>query len=340
MGKGSQLGTWLVTGGAGFIGTNLVLRLSDLQQRVVVIDDLSRPGSDINADRFRDRSGIVLVNGDVADSHLMRSLGEQYTEVRSIVHLAGQVSLLHSINDPIDDFRRNALGSIVLLETQRKFWPTSRSIFASTNKVYGDLSSVPIEELPTRYRPSDGQIAFGTDLPISLQGGYSCSKGSADSYFRDYASTYDLDTLTLRQSAVCGAFQNASADQGWASFLTKQVLSRRYVQLNGVGKQVRDLLDVEDLVDLYVRIMEVSTLTSRCFNVGGGLTRDISLLEFFSELSQRGEKPEFRPGPFRPHDQMYFVADIEPLRVELGWTPRYELPQIIDRLVEYEKVSQ
>lgn len=334
------MGTWLVTGGAGFIGTNLVLRLSDLQQRVVVIDDLSRPGSTLNAERFRDREGIVLVNGDVADSHLMTFLGKQYPEVRSIIHLAGQVSLLGSIDEPIDDFRRNALASLVLLETQRAFWPTSRSIFASTNKVYGDLNSVPIEECPTRYRPSDGRLAFGTDLPILLQGGYSCSKGCADAYFRDYATTYDLDTLTLRQSAVCGAFQNASADQGWASFLTKEVISGRCVQLNGVGKQVRDLLDVDDLVDLYLMAMAASTLVSRCYNVGGGSGREISLLEFFSELSRRGESPEFRFGPFRPHDQMYFVADTEPLYVELGWSPRYELPQIIDRLVEYERAVQ
>ena len=335
-----RMGTWLVTGGAGFIGTNLVLRLSHLQERVIVIDDLSRPGSVLNAEQLTDREGIVFVRGDLADSRLMDSLGEQYPEVRSIVHLAGQVSLLRSIADPMDDFRRNAIASTVLLDAQRRFWPHSRSIFASTNKVYGDLAGVPMDESATRYSPSDGRLAFGTDLPLSLQGGYSCSKGCADAYFRDFAATYDLDTLTLRQSAVCGAFQNASADQGWASFLTREVLSERCVQLHGVGKQVRDLLDVEDLVDLYLMAMEVSTLGSRCYNVGGGPGRDISLLEFFFELSQRGETPEFCGGQLRPHDQMYFVADIDPLRVEVGWAPRYELPQIIDRLVECEKASQ
>jgi len=330
---------WLVTGGAGFIGTNLVLTLSRRGDPVTVIDDLSRTGSHANAELLLDAPRVNFIRGDIRDPATLDDLARDLPEVMHIVHLAGQVSMLASLNNPLDDFSRNAQGSLNLLEAQRRFWPHSRSIFASTNKVYGSLSQYQVSEGESRYNFPDGRIAFGTDLPVILQGGYSCSKGCADFYFRDYRDTYELDTVVLRQSAVCGRFQNASADQGWASFLTKETLAGRRVQLHGRGKQVRDLLDVDDLVNLYLSIMDSREVGGGCFNVGGGPERSISLLEFFDELYIRGELPAFDTGPFRPHDQMYFVADTGPLEANFGWTPKLNLTEIIDRLVEFERTA-
>ena len=328
---------WLVTGGAGFIGTNLVLALSRRGEQVTVIDDLSRTGSNANAELLLVAPGVSFIRGDIRDSTTLDELARDLPGVKYIVHLAGQVSMLASLNNPLEDFSRNAQGSLNLLEAQRSFWPHSRSIFASTNKVYGSLSQHQVSEGESRYNFPDGRMAFGTDLPVILQGGYGCSKGCADSYFRDYRDTYELDTVVLRQSAVCGRFQNASADQGWASFLTKETLAGRRVHLHGHGKQVRDLLDVDDLVNLYLSIMDSTKVAGGCFNVGGGPERSISLLEFFEELRIRGETPAFETGPFRPHDQMYFVADTRPLEEHFGWTPKLSLTEIIDRLVEFER---
>jgi CDP-paratose 2-epimerase len=327
---------WLVTGGAGFIGTNLVLRLLLDGNEVIVIDDLSREGSIQNWALLQMQSNCDLHRLDVADQASIYGLLSSISDLDYIVHLAGQVSLLHSIEDPLADFASNAAGTIYLLEAVRKHHPSSRLIFSSTNKVYGDLSDQRIVETATKYEATDFPYGMPTNLKLDFHGGYGCSKGAADQYVLDYNRIFDLDTVVFRQSAICGKFQHPKADQGWASFLVKETLARRQINLNGRGLQVRDLLDVEDLVDLIITVMQSKNLKSRVYNVGGGVERSLSLMELFTELESRGFHPSYSFGKERPSDQKVFVADIRPLLLDFKWRPMFSLQQIIDRLIKEE----
>jgi CDP-paratose 2-epimerase len=175
-----------------------------------------------------------------------------------------------------------------------------------------------------------------TDLRLDFHGGYGCSKGSADQYVLDYHRIFDLDTVVFRQSAICGKFQHPKADQGWASFLVKETLANRQIKLNGRGLQVRDILDVEDLVELLILVMTSKNLPSRVYNVGGGHERSLSLLELFNDLLSRGFSPDYVFGAERPSDQKVFVADIRPLFEDFNWSPKFSLKQVIDRLIDEE----
>jgi len=330
---------WLVTGGAGFIGTNLVLRLLSDDNEVVVIDDLSREGSRENWSLLEDQSNCNLHCLDIADQKNVDDLLRSISGLDYIVHLAGQVSLLRSIEDPLGDFFANAAGTVHLLEAVRKHHPKSRLIFSSTNKVYGDLSDQKIVETDLKYVATDFPYGMPTNLRLDFHGGYGCSKGAADQYVIDYNRIYGLDTVVFRQSAICGKFQHPKADQGWASFLVKETLARRPISLNGRGLQVRDLLDVEDLVELIITVMQAHNLKSRVYNVGGGVERSLSLMELFNDLKSRGFEPSYSFGKERPSDQKVFVADIRPLLVDFQWKPKFSLHQIIDRLIlEEEKL--
>jgi len=244
---------------------------------------------------------------------------------------------MQSIANPIDDFFSNAAGTIYILEALRKFHPECRLLFSSTNKVYGDLGAEIIEETEFKYVARDFQNGMPTNLGLDFHGGYGCSKGAADQYVIDYNRIYNLDTIVFRQSAICGRYQHPKADQGWASFLVKETLANRQISLNGRGLQVRDLLDVEDLVDLIILVMKSQDLPSRVYNVGGGPERALSLLELFANLEQRGFSPSYLFGNERPSDQKVFVADIRPLLDDFQWRPKFNLQQIVDRLIAEEQ---
>jgi len=327
---------WLVTGGAGFIGTNLVLKLLSDGQEVIVVDDLSREGSSDNWDLLKGHSACNLECISISDQVSVDRVFQSVSDLNYIVHLAGQVSLMQSIEKPIDDFFSNAAGTVYILEAVRKFHPESRLLFSSTNKVYGDLADQIIEETELKYVARDFQFGMPTSLKLDFHGGYGCSKGAADQYVIDYNRIYNLDTVVFRQSAICGRYQHPKADQGWASFLVKETLANRQINLNGRGLQVRDLLDVEDLVDLIILVMKSNELPSRVYNVGGGHERALSLLELFANLKTRGFIPSFLFGDERPSDQKVFVADIRPLFDDFQWKPKYNLQQIVDRLIREE----
>ena len=327
---------WLVTGGAGFIGTNLVLKLLSNGDDVVVIDDLSREGSQENWALLQKQSNCKLYCQDISNRESMDGVLGSIHGLEYTVHLAGQVSLLRSIEDPIGDFKSNAAGTVFLLDAVRKYHPSSRFIFSSTNKVYGDLSDQRIVETETKYIAPDFPHGMPTNLKLDFHGGYGCSKGAADQYVLDYNRIYNLDTVVFRQSAICGKFQHPKADQGWASFLVKETLANRQIKLNGKGLQVRDLLDVEDLVDLIIKAMKSKKLLSRVYNIGGGQERSLSLMELFNNLQSRGYEPSYLFGEERPSDQKVFIADIRPLFSDFNWKPKFNLEQIIDRLIQEE----
>jgi CDP-paratose 2-epimerase len=318
---------WLVTGGAGFIGTNLVEHLLGRGDSVVVVDDLSRGGSEQNARHLADRYGIEPHRVDISDAQALGALLDATPPIDAIAHLAGQVSFLASLADPRRDFEVNALGTLNLLEHVRQRSPQTVLIGMSSNKVYGDLDQIRIEERATRYVAPDYPDGFAEDLPLAFHGPYGCSKGAADQYLADYGRMFGLRTASLRQSSVYGPHQHPRSDQGWVAHLVQEARDGRVIRLNGVGKQVRDLLHATDLARLFVVLAErIEPGAGHQLNVGGGVANSLSILELFAWLEERTGRPvAYETGPVRPSDQRVFVSANTTVRALTGWEPQVDL---------------
>lgn len=330
---------WLVTGGAGFIGTNTVLNLAESGEEVVILDDLSRPKVSENAVFLKDRTGLKVNKIDISKRKQLTSFLSEEKEFDVIINLAGQVSLLESIENPFRDFEINAVGPLNFLEHIRKNSPETLFINMSSNKVYGALDYVDIVETFSRYEAPNYQNGFSEETKLDFHGPYGCSKGAADQYLNDYRRIYGLRTVSLRQSAVYGPFQKPMSDQGWLAFMIQEVLAGRSIALNGVGKQVRDLLHVDDLIELFRLLSTTSTpLTSSSFNVGGGAMNQISILELFDLLTdQYSLRPTYTFGSMRPGDQKIFVSDNTLISNCLGWKPTINIAEGIESMVLTEQ---
>ena len=327
---------WLVTGGVGFIGTNLVDHLMQQGHDVVVLDDMSRGGVEANAAFLADRHGVQPALIDVADGAALGRFLAGQDPFDAIAHLAGQVSLMASIEDPMRDFQVNALGTLNMLEHVRLNSPGTVVMGMSSNKLYGDLSAVRIVEEPTRYVAPDWPRGFDESLPMDFHGPYGCSKGVADQYLGDYARTYGLRTASLRQSSVYGPHQHPRSDQGWVAHLLAEAVAGNPIQLNGVGKQVRDLLHATDLARLFERLAEAAQPGAPLqVNVGGGPDRSLSILELFAWLEARLGRPvEYATGPERPSDQKVFVSDNVSVSRATGWEPRVTVDEGLTALLD------
>jgi len=327
---------WLVTGGVGFIGTNLVDHLMQQGHDVVVLDDMSRGGVEANAAFLADRHGVEPALIDVADGAALERFLTGQDPFDAIAHLAGQVSLMASIEDPMRDFQVNALGTLNVLEHVRLHSPGTVVMGMSSNKLYGDLSAVRIVEEPTRYVAPDWPRGFDESLPMDFHGPYGCSKGVADQYLGDYARTYGLRTASLRQSSVYGPHQHPRSDQGWVAHLLAEAVAGNPIQLNGVGKQVRDLLHATDLARLFERLAEAAEPGAPLqVNVGGGPDRTLSILELFAWLEERLGRPvEYATGPERPSDQKVFVSDNVSVSRATGWEPRVTVDEGLTALLD------
>lgn len=326
---------WLVTGGAGFIGTNLVDFLLSAGDEVVVVDDLSREGVIGNKDFLEQRWSQPVVEVDVVDGNRLSEVFRKHKTFDAVAHLAGQVSLMASIQDPVRDFQVNALGTLNVLEAVREHTPEALVIGMSSNKVYGDLGHVQITEEARRYVAPAFPFGFDETQPLDFHGPYGCSKGAADQYLLDYHRIYDLNTVSLRQSSVYGPFQHPRSDQGWVGFLLAEAQAGRHIQLYGVGKQVRDLLNASDLAQLFrVMASKPEKVTGQAFNVGGGVANSLSILELFDWLEENaGLSVSYSPGDLRPSDQPIFVADISRISKATGWSPKISVDEGLKALI-------
>jgi CDP-paratose 2-epimerase len=314
----------LVTGGAGFIGSNLVRRLVPLGVEVVVLDNLSRQYSRENAAALQREhpDGLRIIEGDLRD---MTAVAAAVAGVGAIVHHAGQTAVTRSIADPFGDFLDNCLGTMHVLEAARASAHEPVVMYASTNKVYGDLADLEIVEEHDHYRFAHLPNGIDECQPLDFVSPYACSKGAAEQYVLDYARTYDLRTVVFRQSCIYGPHQLGAEDQGWLAWFLLAARSGRRLTIFGDGKQVRDLLYVDDLIDGFgAAIAAIDTTRGRVYNMGGGAANSVSiwwqlrpLLE--EALGQELETPRF--GPWRLGDQRIFCADTGRAHRDFGWRP-------------------
>ena len=327
---------WLVTGGAGFIGTNLVSHLIGSGHEAIILDDMSRAGVEANASFLHDKFGVDICRVDVADAAGVAEFFADNGPFDAVAHLAGQVSLMASIEDPVRDFEVNARGTLNILEMVRVRSPETCVIGMSSNKAYGDLHQVRIVEEPTRYVAPDWPRGFDESLPLDFHGPYGCSKGAADQYLADYSRTYGLRTASLRQSSVYGPHQHPRSDQGWVAHLVAEAVAGREIALNGIGKQVRDLLHAEDLARLFVALADVLQPGEPAqINVGGGPDRSLSILELFQWLeNELGRPVAFTTGTERPSDQKVFISDNVRVGDLTGWRPTISVEDGLHRLLE------
>lgn len=330
--------TVLVTGAAGFIGSNLVRHLAATGVDVVGLDDLSRPGSRLHADRLRAELGssVRLVEADVVDSGAVEAA---VAGVDAVVHLAGQTAVTHSISDPRRDFLANCVGTFNVLEAARRSRRDPIVLYASTNKVYGALEHVRIVEEVDHYRFADLPGGIDESHPLDFHSPYACSRGAGEQYVVDYARTYGLRTVVFRQSCIYGEHQLGVEDQGWVAWFLMASRAGRTLSIFGDGKQVRDLLHVDDLVACFrAGVERIDVAAGRVYNVGGGAANAVSvwwqlrpLLE--DVLERELPTPEF--APWRPGDQRVFIADTARAADELGWRPTIAPATGIRRLASW-----
>ena len=312
----------LITGGAGFIGSNLADRLAAEGHRVRVYDVLARAGVDTNLAWLQDRHGdrIEPVIADIRDRARMEDAAR---DAKAVFHLAAQVAVTTSMVDPRDDFEINILGTVNLLEALRKRGGGVPLIFASTNKVYGDLADLDFDLGPDGYLPRDPDVrahGIGESRPLDFHTPYGVSKGAADQYVLDYARSFGIPTAVLRMGCIYGQRQMGTEDQGWVAHFLIRALEGRPITLYGDGQQVRDILDVRDAVAAYVAAWQrIDEVSGRVFNLGGGPTNAVGLRQLLGYIgSLIGREVEIESGDWRAGDQRYFVADTRAARDALG----------------------
>ncbi len=324
----------VITGGAGFIGSNLADALLRAGERVIVYDNLSRPGTEKNL-RWLVQRHPKRLEAEVADIRDADRVRRVVRRAHSVYHLAAQVAVTSSVTDPGHDFAVNAEGTLNVLQAARDVGDPPTVLFTSTNKVYGALIGVPVVLNGKRYLFEDRRNGIGEDQPLDFHSPYGCSKGAADQYVRDYARIYELPTCVFRMSCIYGPRQFGNEDQGWVAHFAISALSGRPITLYGDGKQVRDILFVEDLVELMIRSARAAREEpGRIYNVGGGAGNALSLVELLELLeNELGRKVDRRYAPWRPGDQRIYVSSIEKLKRELDWEPRVSKEEGVRRLI-------
>jgi CDP-paratose 2-epimerase len=332
----------LITGGCGFLGSNLASHGIKQGYEVTVFDNLSRLGTTDNLEWLKTFGNFEFVHGDIRNKNDVTRL-IQRIKPDTIFHLAGQVAMTTSLENPYMDFEVNIGGSINVLESVRLYSPETAIFYSSTNKVYGDLEQFRYEETDTRYKCIDMPEGFDEKVGLDFHSPYGCSKGSADQYMLDYARLFGLNTTVFRHSSMYGGRQFSTADQGWVGWFCQKAIDiaskpkSEAFTISGDGKQVRDVLHADDMISLYYSSLDnKEKLSGHAFNVGGGIANSLSLLELFTLLEKyAGIKMEYLKLPARESDQRVFVADYTRLNTLTGWKPKVTKEDGIKRMLDW-----
>ncbi|HVW92024.1 MAG TPA: SDR family NAD(P)-dependent oxidoreductase [Devosia sp.] len=318
-------GPVLVTGGSGFIGSNLADSLLSEGAEVIVFDNLSRPGVEQNLQWLIGRHGAKVqpIIGDVRDAE---AVGRGIAEAGAVFHFAAQTAVTTSLVDPAEDFDINARGTFNVLDAVRRSGRKMPVIFASTNKVYGGLADIATAIEADRHAPADPALAAqGVDesRPLDFCTPYGCSKGAADQYVLDYTGSFGIPTAVLRMSCIYGPRQFGTEDQGWVAHFLIRALAGETISIYGDGRQVRDILHVRDAVAAYRAVLDgIDDVKGQAFNLGGGPGNAVSLKQVLAEISAlAGRDLSLDFGDWRQGDQVWFVADTQKLCRALGWAP-------------------
>lgn len=326
----------LITGGAGFVGCNAARYFSSRNWSVTVLDNLSRTGTEQNLEWLRDGTSFDFERADVCDrAAIDRVVSEKRYD--AVIHLAAQVAVTTSVVDPRADFMANALGTFNVLDAIRRFNPEAVVIFASTNKVYGKITSAVTELKGERYGYTDRPHGISESEPLDFLSPYGCSKGAADQYTLDFARIYNIPATSFRQSCIYGTRQFGVEDQGWVAWFTIAARLGRNITIYGDGRQVRDVLHVEDLLRAYeAAIQAPDRIAGQAFNVGGGPDHVLSLLDLIATLERRlGKTIPLKWQDWRPGDQRAYVSDIRKLETELGWKPEIGVEKGVTGLIDW-----
>ncbi|MCX7712681.1 MAG: SDR family NAD(P)-dependent oxidoreductase [Chthoniobacterales bacterium] len=329
----------LITGGCGFLGSNLAFEFLKNQEEVVIVDSLYRVGGKQNLEWLKANSKekqFHFYQVDIACDKELEMIFQRHAPFDYICHFAGQVAMTTSLKDPKRDFLTNVVGTFNLLEFARIYSPETFLAYSSTNKVYGDLNFVRLRETPTRYEAVDFPNGFDETLPLDFASPYGCSKGAADQYVRDWYRNFGIKTVVFRHSSIYGGRQFSTYDQGWVGWFCKKAIEQKNAWLkgeipepftiSGSGKQVRDVLHAEDLINLYLMAFEKKEqIAGEVFNIGGGIDNSLSLLELFSFLENLLEMPKkliFNRTERRKSDQDFFVSSNKKAKEKLNWEPK------------------
>ncbi len=335
--------TFFITGGAGFIGSNYVSRLLERGEKVIIYDNLSRAGAKRNLAWLQGKFGekaFQLTVGDVRDAAM---LTDSSRPADVIIHLAAQVAVTTSVTNPREDFEINAQGTFNMLEAARLNERKPVILYASTNKVYGGMEDVKVVEDATRWHYANLPLGCPETQPLDFHSPYGCSKGTGDQYVRDYARIYDLPTVVLRQSCIYGPRQFGVEDQGWLAWMIIAAVTGRTLTIYGDGKQIRDVLHVDDLLNAYdAAISKIDAVKGQVYNLGGGPENTMSIWTEFGPLLEKllGRPVPVKRSDWRPGDQKVFVADIRKAGKDLGWKPKVGVNEGVSRLFEWVRENK
>jgi len=337
---------YMITGGCGFLGSNIASEILRSGDALVIYDNLSRVGSKDNLEWLKEQGDFLFINADVRDFSILSDVIRKELP-DTLYHLAGQVAMTTSISDPKLDFETNTFGSFNTLEAVRQYSPKTILIYSSTNKVYGDFNYLTYEETDTRYVCMDFPNGFDENMQLDFHSPYGCSKGAADQYMLDYARIFGLRTIVFRHSSMYGSRQFGTFDQGWISWFCQKALEvSRYPDvtftISGNGKQVRDVLHADDMIRLYIEAPNhINKAAGQVYNIGGGMENSLSLLELFAILEMKLQvKLSYSVLPPRESDQKVFVADINRANMVFDWAPTVGIDDGISRMISWVGVGR